>query len=70
MPDGRPAIRIECNYDAANCEREAAEHCHGDYEVVSRGDESCTSCGFELDDAPQEGNNVYKGVLYVRCTSD
>jgi hypothetical protein len=69
MPDGRPSIRIECHYDAANYEREAHKRCRGNYEVVRQGDKSCANCGFELGDGLQEGNHVDKGVLYVRCVS-
>ena len=69
MPDGTPATRIECNYDESNCEQKAREVCHGDYRVVRKGSESCENCGLELNGASGPGNNVYKGVLYVRCGS-
>jgi hypothetical protein len=81
MPDGQQALRIECNYSFDNCEREARRECDGDYERVTKGDMSCKDCGLEINNpimyAPEndvlessamaEGNNVYKGVLYVRC---
>jgi hypothetical protein len=72
MPDGQEALRIECNYDFANCERKARRECDGDYERVTQGNMSCKDCGTDWPshDAfrpKPEGNNVYKGVLYVRC---
>ncbi|MEY4511954.1 MAG: hypothetical protein RLZZ450_4076 [Pseudomonadota bacterium] len=70
MPDGTSALRIECNYTVDNCHRRARSACDHGYTLVSKGDLSCKDCGWELDSEhnPQnEGNNVYKGVLYVRC---
>ncbi|MET0286103.1 MAG: hypothetical protein ABW352_16600 [Polyangiales bacterium] len=80
MPDGQEALRIECNYSSDNCERKARSECHGSYVRVTKGDMSCKDCG-ALEDRqyrdqpfdslgehpPGEGNNVFKGVLYVRC---
>ena len=69
MPDGRPALRIECNYDASNCRNEARSSCRHGYDVVTTGDMSCIDCGLTLDtqDSHGSGSNVYTGVLYVRC---
>lgn len=69
MPDGQSAIRIECNYTLDNCKRQARAECHGDYEMVTKGDLSCADCGWQLSStpAPTDSGNVYKGVLYVRC---
>jgi hypothetical protein len=67
LQDGRRAIRVECNYDASNCERKAREVCNGDFLTVQRGSESCENCGWEVAETVGEGNNVYKGVLYVQC---
>lgn len=68
MPDGGRALRVECNYTFDNCKRRARDVCHGDYEVVTTGDLSCQDCGLELGTTyTQPDNNVYKGVLYVRC---
>ncbi|HEX5655918.1 MAG TPA: hypothetical protein VFX59_01935 [Polyangiales bacterium] len=77
LPDGRQALRIECNYNFANCERKARRECHGDYERVGVGSKGCKDCGGWRDPLyPQrpkdnistpEGDHVYRGVLYVRC---
>jgi len=67
LPDGSPATRVECNYDAANCELKARQVCHGDYQIVHRGNRSCENCGFDINGRWADGNNVYKGVLHVRC---
>jgi hypothetical protein len=62
---GKSEYRIECIYDAINCERKAREVCHGPYEVVTRGDRTCADCGFALEDGASAP--VYRSVLYVRC---
>jgi hypothetical protein len=68
MPDGQRALRIQCNYTIDNCKRQARAECDGDYEIVTKGDLSCRDCGWDLGPDPaQVENNVYKGVLYVRC---
>ncbi len=69
LSNGLPALRIECNYDFANCERKARQVCDGSYERIGAGDLSCKDCGWDppAPYPPAEGNNVYKGTLYVRC---
>ena len=69
LPDGRTAVRIECNYDKTNCRRKASERCAHGYDVVGDGTLSCLDCGMKwrtpLEDPPH--SEVFKGTLYVRC---
>ena|SRR6185312_4297991 len=75
LPDGRSAIRIECNYTADNCRAEARKLCRRGFSEVGSGDRSCKDCGEHqntLDNVSvprdeQEPSSVFKGVLYVRC---
>lgn len=68
LPDGRVAVRIECNYDKSNCRRKARERCVHGYDVVGEGDLSCVDCGLTMGDpARPPHSEVYTGTLYVRC---
>jgi hypothetical protein len=68
LPDGSPAVRIECNYERANCEREAAKYCDGPFVTLNKGDRSSEYNPIHRasDPSPLTGG-VYKGVLYIRC---